>query len=201
MSDPEPTHCTRCGTKVMSGVVGYEAICPQCDKKERWNTFSQDHILHSKLIMDALMSEQLCKQRDYQAENEYVIDQSLIRQVLAAETIITAAVKEFEKQVWFAEPSLQKVVKACQTHGMKYEDPSAPTFFLAYDMCGRTMMTIENETASLTLITETDSKKRYMGFEGISATLEQAITLLAWAIVNRSKIVAEIKPAPNVSMF
>lgn len=53
---------------------------------------------------------------------------------------------------------------------------------LTYTMCGRTMITVEDDTAAITFMADETSKESHIGFHGIDATEEKAISLIQLAI-------------------
>ncbi|TRZ51990.1 hypothetical protein D4S03_04150 [bacterium] len=206
MSEPKPTNCKRCGASLERGYVQKgeivnskmkitETICFQCDKIERWEQFAKTGTLLTHTIMDLLYLH-----GKYERPHPH-IKRKLIAQAVEASELIDKQIAIFEDLVWFGNPPLQKVVVDCRTHGMKYEDAVSGITFMAYDIAGRTMITVEGKSASISLLTATDYKENgHMGLQGICATKEEALDLLNWAITNRLAIVNNIKPDTKVNI-
>jgi hypothetical protein len=90
-------------------------------------------------------------------------------------------IKEFEAEIWFK--GLQERVLATRDRGVSAHTKKNNNFcVLTYTMCGRTMITIEDDRNSVTCVADETSKESRTGFHGINATGEDAIALIDLAI-------------------
>lgn len=83
-------------------------------------------------------------------------------------------IKYFEKHSWFN--GIQSTVQKSSTKGMKAEAKGLT--MLTYTIAGRAMITLEEDNASITLITAEDEMESRMGLQGICATEKQAKNIL-----------------------
>lgn len=85
-------------------------------------------------------------------------------------------IKEFEHEVWFSE--LQSIVKKSNRKGMSANGPGSIKV-MTFSMCARTMITIEDQGASITMIfTEDADNQSTMSFRGINAIEWQAVGMI-----------------------
>lgn len=208
MSDSEPTNCSRCNTSLEGKryVTYYtatkkkltvdEVLCQKCDEIKRWDNYAKTDIISTSMYMELIYLH-----GEYARKPHPHLDDTLILRVVEETISLEEHVNIFESLVWLGNPPLQKVVDNCRTHGMKYEDKSSKVTFMTYDIAGRVMITVENKTASITLITGSDYKESgHMGIQGINATAKEAKNLLDWTITNHEIIVKKIKSDTKVNM-
>lgn len=114
---------------------------------------------------------------------------------------IQEKVKEFESKVWFK--GLQDQVLATNERGISAKLGKKYNNFcvLTWTGMGRTMITIEDDEASVTCVADETSKESRTGFHGIRATGEQAIALYDKAIVLYENGTLKFKLDKKVSLF
>ncbi len=171
----DPTHCDRCKSPLRGGwsqrfsEAGevLETLCIPCRMEERITEYAADHILTSRLHMDAA-----CAKYDKVPDPRYA-------PVLASMERLYAVMKDIEAAVWFG--GLQALVQASDWRQLSAEHQGLHILCLA--SAGRVLITLHGETEFpwLTLIAAEDAKpgESGMGIQGISATEEEAHALLA----------------------
>lgn len=192
--------CSSCHKPCNSGFVTFydvktgsvkRVICHSCDTEERYADYCKTNHITTYLWTDALLS--FLNAREFglngikrptreRWRNVCEIHDAMVR--------VNYVTKLFEKNVWFAScawsGSLQSVAVHSQTKGMssqkKFKTPFGEAKFLLYTMCGRAMITLETDDASVTLITDETSSESCMGVRGICATGEQACGIITAAI-------------------
>jgi len=119
----------------------------------------------------------------------------IILEIWASNVRIGAKIKEFENSVWFN--GLQKVIRNSTKKGVSAKLGSVSC--LTFSMCARTMITIENKEASVTMMCIEDSETPTMGFRGIDATERQAIDLINLMIESFKDGLLKFEEDTNVS--
>lgn len=89
-------------------------------------------------------------------------------------TNISTEIKRFESMVWFN--GLQKIIR--NSSNRKISAKCKDLKCLTFSMCARTMITLENEENSVTMMCTEDSEESTMHFRSIDATEDQAIDLI-----------------------
>lgn len=190
MNTPEPTHCDDCGAPLDNGYnYRYKgdkivrATCFPCNSKEMLKEYSETKRLRTHLIEDnSLKLYHTDMKKDWHFDNNKFLEDLKTRiDIQLSYTRIFDKIKEFEREVWFK--GLQDKVKASSVKGVSAHTNIFNNFcVLTYSMCARTMITIEDDKKSVTLITEETSPESRMGFRGVDATEEEAISLIQLAI-------------------
>lgn len=203
--DKRPTNCQQCNVSLSDRPYIYMyrddkiigAYCCDCDDKNIMDTYLKTKVLRTRLI--ERISLDLCdvgrawaywepETRKYKNKkfNEIFFggivgelqDLQNKLDIWISNAKIHEKIKEFEKEVWFN--GLQKIIQKSESKGVSAELPSIKC--LIFSMCARTMITIESETASVTMMCEEDSHELTMGFRGIDATEQQALALITLII-------------------
>lgn len=184
----EPTNCDTCQSSLDNGYsYRYEgdklvkALCFKCAKNENIQEYLKTKVLSSRLIMENNLSL-------YHSDIKGNIDDASYLQELKMKTDIQLSylrihrkMKEFEKEVWFK--GLQKKVIDSRVKGVSAHTNMLNNFcVLTYSIAGRTMITIEDDTASVTFVADETSPEPRTGFQGISATEEKGISLIETVI-------------------
>jgi hypothetical protein len=169
----EPTHCDTCPASLERGYsYVYEgeklvrAICFDCDRKERNAAFLKTGVLTTKTMVEASLD----RARPHAPSHAPP-------EAVAALDAIEAATKEFDRDVWYG--GLREFLVASNDRGHSRHEGKFK--ILSYYMAGRYMFTLEDDEASLTLITTDDPGVR-MGIQGVCATKGQALSLVGRAL-------------------
>lgn len=185
-----------------------KALCRTCSEIEVFDRYKKDGILTTSLIMDNLHTmfyfrdrvkdlpyvyslvkdiawcndyNLLCQVQsllenydrlDSQTKIEFGIQKSLLK--------ITKKISEFEKEVWYKGVQKQAYASAKKGFSAKIGNYSV----LTYSMCGRSMITFDDDKSTVTSITLDDevSREGCMGWQGVCATEAQALALIDKAI-------------------
>lgn len=165
------TICDKCKKQLDGGWVEMvdpktrqilETVCVSCDRAQRVEEFRNTGYLSTRLVEQAHINEILKRLQNGDQE------------ILDVFSKIPPEIKLFEQEVWFG--GLQTIAQNASTKGTKAEVDDFT--LMCFTMCGRAMITIENEESSITLITDEDSSRSCMGWRGMYSTADQAIALL-----------------------
>jgi hypothetical protein len=196
----EPQNCQDCGKSLERGYsTCYKGdqitkfICFACDRELSFREYLVSRRLSIRLLMDVLMDLHYTFQMSFQQIDDLLYCQDRFNRTTHLEDLknkleiqiaslkIIDKIKDFEKKVWF--DGLQKMAQSAKTKGISAKTQVFDNFaILTYTMSGRTMITIQNNGNSITLITGEDSSECRMGLQGIDATFEKAYLLLDIAI-------------------
>jgi hypothetical protein len=218
------THCMRCAESLERGYSSrwkgdecLEVICFDCNKRENLADHLKTGIINTNFMMECMMSAfDVLKDRfgreKYDVHNEdqlleVILDKDVPEATKAKMRVQLATcrignkVKEFESKVWFK--GLQDQVLATKTRGVSAKLGKKHKNFcvLTWTGMGRTMITIEDDDASVTCVADETSKDSRTGFHGIRATGEQAIALYDKAIALYQDGTLKFKDDEKVSMF
>lgn len=200
------THCMRCAESLERGYSSrwkgeecLEVICFDCDKRESLADHLKTGIITTNFMMDSMMVAFDVLRDKYGRSNYDVHDEKQLLECLAAPEVseankaklrvqlattrISKKVKEFEAKVWFK--GLQDMILAEKKErgiSAKLGKEHKNFCVLTWTGMGRTMITIEDDDASVTCVADETSKDSRTGFHGIRATGEQAIALYDKAI-------------------
>lgn len=198
----EPTNCDKCNASLDNGYCylykGSELIgatCFKCDAQEELEKYIETKRLRSRFITNITLDlYSLDDARDYTDRDNtynkslrYLIGTASVKEFEPFKYKVDAyysylkiceQIKLFESEVWFV--GLKKVVNKSKVKGVSAKTKQISV--LTYSMCARTMFTIENSEASVTMMCAEDSETPTMSFRGIDATEEQAINLIKLAI-------------------
>ena len=201
----EPTNCQECNVSLAdnrytyiyrgSNIIG--AYCKECDDKRILNDYIKTRKLNTNLIINVSLDlSDIGRPWSHREPDPYHYKLKTFREIFEfgseqeIKDIITlleiwysnikirTKIQEFEKEVWFN--GLQEIIRNSTKKGVsaRLDDIKCLTF----SMCARTMITIEDMDASVTMMCTEDSKIPSMGFRGISATEQQAINLIDFII-------------------
>ena len=186
----EPTHCDICKVSLERGYsYRYQgdklvsAYCFDCDNQERFNNYVKTQILTMSLVTNNSMKLfYLDMKKDWGFDKDEFLEELKHRiDIQLASSRIQKKIKEFEKEVWFN--GLQDKVLASKIKGVSAHTKVSQNFcVLTYSMCGRTMITFENDVASVTCMADETSKESRTGFHGIFAKEKDALDLIQLAI-------------------
>lgn len=137
-----------------------ETRCLGCDKSKLLAEFRKTGRLSTRLVEKALLDQAFGKDAD--------------ADVLLAFGAIPPQIKLFEHEVWFG--GLQDFAMSASVKGTSVRGDGLAV--LCWTMCGRAMITIEDAEASVTAIADETSNQPTMGWRGIDATVDQAVSLL-----------------------
>lgn len=224
MNPDNVTHCQRCNENLERGYSGrwkdnecIEVICFKCDKKESLSDHMKTGVITTHFMMDCLMSVYDIMRdihgggsRDTNDEQklldllslDYLSEEAKAKvRVQLATTRIQNKFKDFESRIWFA--GLQDRISATNSRGVSAKLGKKYKNFCVLTWTGmaRTMITIEDDDASVTCVIAEDSKESTAGFHGIRATGEQAITLIDNAIKFYEDGILKFKDDEKVSLF
>jgi len=200
--------CGKCGCDCARGCVEkfsashelLQTLCYECDRGERYDAFERTGRLHTWLVTDATMvvfyADEARVRRDPGPHRL-----RLARRVDAAAKTIHEAIKRFERVVWFG--GLQAKVRAARVRGMKStEVPSAhgPVTLLAWSCAGRTLITLDAPTCTVTTITAEDERQPRMGMQGVDATESEALGLLDAVADAWERRAIEVRPDEKVGI-
>jgi len=201
MNDQEPIHCIQCKTSLEGKRYVYlykgdqliEAHCFDCDRKNSIKSYVETGKLRTALINTVSLDlNDISRPWSHRDKDPYTYNLPTFRQVFdsgSEETLkevqtllsiwmdykkIYQAIKIFERDVWFN--GLSKITHKSARKGMSAKLMS--TKCLTFTMCGRTMITIEDDKASVTMMCNEDGEELSMGFRGVDATAQEAIDLI-----------------------
>lgn len=217
MNPDSVTNCMRCGADLERGYATRyvnneckEVICFKCDKAEETDDFMKTGVITTHFMMSCMMDVYRLVDGDTHNVEKLtaLLDQNLSDEMKAkvrvqiATARICEKVKEFEAKVWFK--GLQDMIHA-EKHergisaklGKKHKNFKV----LTWTGMGRTMITIEDDDASVTCVADEDSKESRTGFHGITATGEQALALYDRAIALYEDGTLKFKVDKKVSLF
>lgn len=224
--DPDKvTNCMRCTELLDRGYSGrwqnnkcVEVICFKCDKKEALEDHMKTGVITTHFMMDCMMDvynlfrEQYPDRygsRDTHDEAKLIemlrLPLSKERETKLLVQIATARicnkVKEFEARVWFK--GLQQQILDTSERGVsaRLGKEHKNLCVLTWSGMARTMITIEDDDASVTCVTEEKSTESRMGFHGINATGAQALALYDKAIALYESGVLKFEIDKKVSLF
>lgn len=206
MKPDDVTNCMRCSDSLERGYSSRwkgdeckEVICFKCDKKEKMQEYLKDQVITSHFMLDCSLSvydlmrkatngnsgaydcHDLDKLNSLLSLNLSTEDKAKV-QVQIYTTKIQNKFKEFESKVWFK--GLQEKILATNERGVSAKLGKKEKNFcvLTWTGAGRTMLTIEDDDASVTAVAADNSKESTMGYHAITATGEQALALIDKAI-------------------
>lgn len=219
------TNCMRCAESLERGYSSrwkgdecLEVICFDCDKRENLADHLKTGVITTNFMMESMMTAFDVLRDKYGRSNYDVHDEKQLLECIAdpnisepnkaklrvqlATTRIGKKVKEFESKVWFK--GLQDMVLAEKKErgisaklGKKHKNFCV----LTWTGMGRTMITIEDDDASVTCVADETSKESRTGFHGIRATGEQALALYDKAIALYEDGTLEFKIDKKVGLF
>lgn len=211
------TKCMRCGADLERGYsTRYvndeckEVICFKCDKEEETSDFMKTGVITTHFMMSCMMDVYRLVDGDVHNEEKLI---ALLRgnhspemmakiKVQLATARLCNKVKEFEARVWFK--GLQDMIHAEKKErgiSAKLGKKDKNFCVLTWTGMGRTMITIEDDDASVTCVADEDSKESRTGFHGIRATGEQALALYDKAIALYENGTLKFKVDKKVSLF
>lgn len=223
MNPDTVTHCMRCGADLERGYsqrwVGEECkevICFKCDKNESLSDYMKSGIITTHFMMDCLMATFDIMRDAYGRSNYDTHDEAQLLELLSrdyspenaarlrvqlATTRIQNKIKEFDAKVWFK--GLQKQIHDTKCRGVSAKLGKKHKNFcvLTWTGMGRTMITIEDDDASVTAVADEDSPESRTGLHGIHATGEQALALIDKAISLFEDGTLKFKDDEKVSLF
>lgn len=200
------THCMRCAESLDRGYSSrwkgdecLEVICFDCDKRESMADHLKTGIITTNFMLECQMAAFDILRERYGRQNYDVYDEQQLLESIAAPDVsepkkaklrvqlatsrICKKVKEFEAKVWFK--GLQDMILAEKKErgiSAKLGKKDKNFCVLTWTGMGRTMITIEDDDASVTCVADETSKDSRTGFHGIRATGEQALALYDKAI-------------------
>jgi uncharacterized membrane protein YvbJ len=208
--------CMRCGASLERGYssryVGNECkevICFECSGNEELAEHMKTGIITTHFMMDCMMD--VYKLVDGDVYNEEKLTKALgeaVSEVMKAKIkvqLTTARlqkkIKEFDAKVWFK--GLQDQISKTKERGVSAKMGKKHYNFsvLTWTIAGRTMITIEDDEASVTAVADETSKESRTGLHGIRATSEQALGLLDRAILLYESGQLKFKDDKNISMI
>ena len=217
------TNCMRCSDSLDRGYssrwVGdecKEVICFKCDRVESLNDHMKTGIITTHFMMDCLMSA-MDTMRDaygrtsYDPHDDAQILELLNRdypettkaklRVQLATAKLSRRIKDFDSKVWFKGLQDQILKTKCRGVSAKLGKKHSNFCVLTWSCAGRTMITIEDDNASVTAVADETSKESRTGLHGIRATGEQALALIDKAISLYEDGTLKFKDDNKVSMF
>ena len=223
MNPDTVTHCMRCTESLERGYssrwVGdecKEVICFKCDKKESLAEHMKTGIITTNFMMDCLMSTFDIMRDAYGRSNYDTHDEDQLLELLnrdypeetkaklrvqLATTRIQSKIKDFDAKVWFKGLQNQIHGTTCRGVSAKLGKKQKNFCVLTWTCAGRTMITIEDDDASVTAVADEDSKESRTGLHGIRATGEQALALIDRAISLFEDGTLKFKDDDKVSMI
>lgn len=153
--------------------INVKVLCYLCNKKKYTGEYQTSKRLSNKITMDAAMHEVYNEHNSLNDEDKLYaklydeVNDSMIR--------IKRKYKEFESKIWFN--GLQNTVLNSNKRGFSGKISNGNKM-LAWSCAARTLITLDNETTSVTLITADDSTKSVMGCQGIDGLESDVISLI-----------------------
>lgn len=216
MNPDNVKNCMRCNTDLERGYSSRyvnneckEVICFKCDKKETMEDHLKDGIITTRLMMDCMMDVYKLVDGDVHNEDkllallrqDHAVEMKAKIKVQLATTQIQSKIKEFETRVWFSGVQAQVLATKCRGVCAKLGKKYNNFCVLTYSICGRTMITIEDDKASVTCVADETSKESRTGLHGINATGDEAIRLISQAIKLYEDKTLKFKDDDKVGMF
>jgi hypothetical protein len=217
------TNCMRCNNTLERGYssrwVGdecKEVICFKCDKVESLADHMKTGIITTNFMMESLMSVMTTMREAfgvevYDAHNEDQILDLLGRdypdttkamlRVQLTTARLQKKIKKFDSEVWFKGLQDQIHDTKCRGVSAKLGKKYDNFCVLTWTCAGRTMITIEDDNASVTAVADETSKESRTGLHGIRATGEQALALIDKAISLYKEGTLKFKDDEKISMF
>jgi hypothetical protein len=217
------TNCMRCQADLERGYssrwVGdecKEVICFKCDKIESLDDHMKTGIITTSFMMDCLMSAFDIMRDAYGRANYDPHDEAQLLELLnrdypettkaklrvqLATTRIQNKIKDFDAKVWFKGLQNQIHDTTCRGVSAKLGKKHSNFCVLTWTCAGRTMITIEDDNASVTAVADETSKESRTGLHGIRATGEQAVALIDRAISLFEDGTLKFKDDKKVSMI
>jgi len=217
------THCMRCAESLERGYSSrwkgdecLEVICFDCDKRESLADHLKTGIITTNFMMESMMATFDVMRDHFGRGNWDTHNEAQVLECLAlpvseavkakmrvhlATIKIQQKVKEFESKVWFKGLQNQIHETKCRGVSAKLGKKHKNFCVLTWTGMGRTMITIEDDDASVTCVADEDSKDSRTGFHGIRATGEQAIALYDKAIALYEDGTLKFKDDEKVSML
>lgn len=214
MKPDDVTNCMRCSSSLergyssrYSGDVCKEVICFKCDKKETMEDYLKDKVLTTRLIMDNSMElfhtlEASREPRRIHIDSITSLEEIKTRcEIQIASLKIQEALKEFESKVWFEGLQEQILATKCRGVSAKLGNKYNNFCVLTWTCAGRTMITIEDDDASVTCVADENSKESRTGFHGVRANIGEALFLIDQAIKLYEDGTLKFKDDDKVSMI
>lgn len=198
-----------------------ETVCLDCDHDERMAEYRRTGVLSSKIQTAAALYMNDLRYQTGGADGGWIewmrgadragqrveIGRRIrgkanfaddYRKILEAGEAVQAAVKVFERAVWFKW--LKGYWHATRERGHAAQIPGLTV--MLWGCAGRAMMTLLDPAtkASVTVITDDSSSEPRMGTQGIDATREDALRLLALAYDYTDDLRAAMRPESAVKM-
>lgn len=217
------TNCMRCNESLERGYSSRwvndeckEVICFKCDKAESLDSYMKTGVITTNFMMECLMStfdimrdaygrgigdpqdeDQLLEllNRDYPDTTKAKLRVQLTTAKLQKK------IKEFDAKVWFQGLQDQIHDTKCRGVSAKLGKKYDNFCVLTWTCAGRTMITIEDDNASVTVVADETSKESRTGLHGIRATGEQAPALIDKAISLYGYGTLKFKDDKKVSML
>lgn len=139
-----------------------ETVCDGCDQARRMKEFRETGYLSTWLVERAHVNAAVKEPKE---GDDAILD---------AFKLIQDEIPAFEQEVWFS--GLQAFARGASTKGTKSEQGDFT--LMCFTMCARAMITLEDKTGSVTLITAEDSSEPRMGFRGVQTTADHAVALI-----------------------
>jgi hypothetical protein len=198
-----------------------ETVCLNCDHDERMAEYRKTGVLSSKILMAAALymndlhyqtggadggwvewmrgadraQQRIEIGRRIRDKANFAAD---YRKIHEASKAVQAAVKMFERAVWFRW--LKDYWHATRERGHEAKIPSLT--MMLWGCAGRAMATISDPAtkASVTVITDDSSSEPRMGTQSIDATREDALRLLALAYYHTDDLRLAMRPDSAVKL-
>jgi hypothetical protein len=216
------TNCMRCNDSLERGYssryVGdecKEVICFKCDRIESLDDHMKTGIITTNFMMDCVMSTFDIMRNAYgrgvgDPHNEDQLLELLNRdypdttkaklRVQLTTARLQKRIKDFDSRVWFKGLQDQILNTQCRGVSAKLGKKHNNFCVLTWTCAGRTMITIEDDDASVTAVADETSKESRTGLHGIRATGEQALALYDKAISLYEDGTLKFKDDKKVSM-
>lgn len=195
MNPNQITNCQRCTASLERGYsTRYvnneckEVICFKCDRDEEFSDYLKNKTITSHLMLNNSLElfQILTATREPTRLEVYKNNEDLIRlrhrlDIQIATNNIQKKIKEFDQKVWFK--GLQKMILDTTVRGVSAKLKKYNNFrVLTYSIAGRTMITFEDDMASVTAVADETSTESRTGLHGITANGEEALYLIDLAI-------------------
>lgn len=214
MNPDNVKNCMRCSSSLergyssrYSGDVCKEVICFKCDKKETMEDYLKDKVLTTRLIMDNSLElfhilEASREPRRIHVDDPVALEEVKVRcEIQIASNQIQQRVKQFESKVWFKGLQEQILATKCRGVSAKLGKKHNNFCVLTWTCAGRTMITIEDDNASVTCVADETSKDSRTGFHGVRANIGEALFLFDEAIRLYENGTLKFKDDDKVSMI
>jgi hypothetical protein len=155
-------------------------VCFRCDDEERLRAYVESGVLTTKVMLRATIES---VQQQHGGSTTYKVWREALAKAHASTEAVQRAAKDFERAIWFG--GLQKQVRAAKHRGLRagFEIAGEKYDVLAWSCAGRVVFTIQpdDELRHISVICAEDGSESTMGIQGICATEQQAIAMLAGA--------------------